>query len=104
MKFGNGFAGQWAQKVMHPSSGLTKEYNVTVDRPATRKHLQQVLLLPPISSVPPPDLPSQLWTNLVSCADLCQSQFSADVMCQRDLQVSLYRCVFGFGDASVSLA
>lgn len=34
--------GQWAQKVMHPSSGLTREYIATVDRPATRRHLQQV--------------------------------------------------------------
>lgn len=34
--------GQWAQKVMHPSAGLTKEYIATVDRPATRRHLQQV--------------------------------------------------------------
>lgn len=61
LKFGDRFfpAGQWAQKVMHPSSGLTKEYAVTVDRPATRKHLQQVFL-PPLPPVSLPGLSSLL--------------------------------------------
>ncbi len=35
-------AGQWAQQVMHPASGLTKEYVATVDKPATRRQLELV--------------------------------------------------------------
>ena len=33
-------AGHWAQKVMHPSAGLTREYIATVESAASRKQLQ----------------------------------------------------------------
>ena len=35
-------AGVWAQKVLHPSSGLTKEYVVTCSQEPTRKDLERV--------------------------------------------------------------
>lgn len=34
--------GDWAQKVQHPSSGLTKEYNITVDRRPGRAELEKL--------------------------------------------------------------
>jgi len=36
-------AGQWAQSVIHPSSNLTKEYLVMVDRPATKTQVKSVV-------------------------------------------------------------
>ena len=35
-------AGIWAQKVQHPSSGLTKEYVVTCSAPPTRQDLEKI--------------------------------------------------------------
>lgn len=35
--------GQWAQKVIHPSAGLTKEYMVLVDKTPRRNHLDAIL-------------------------------------------------------------
>lgn len=37
-----GAVGAWAQAVMHPSSGLTKEYIVTLALPPSRKQLEIV--------------------------------------------------------------
>ena len=35
-------AGVWAQKVLHPSSGLTKEYVVTCSQEPSRRDLEKV--------------------------------------------------------------
>lgn len=35
-------AGAWAQRVMHPSAGLTREYVATVDEAPTRKQLAAI--------------------------------------------------------------
>jgi len=35
--------GHWAQKVIHPSSNLTKEYLVLVDRPATKAQVKTMM-------------------------------------------------------------
>ena len=35
--------GTWANKVSHPSHGITKEYIVTTNKPANKQHLRSMM-------------------------------------------------------------
>ena len=39
----NVFVGEWANKVSHPSSGITKEYIVTTNEPPNKRQLRDIM-------------------------------------------------------------
>lgn len=90
-------AGAWAQKVMHPSAGLTKEYIATVDKPATRKQMEELALGSEVDGaqvqVLPPHIPAfsphgaEAWSETPAVSACCHCDRSHGLKWVEDLVV-----------------